>query len=322
MAPSTRPVNIPSVIGSLYRQTGAIDSLMRPLLAGMTLKIPTVTIADSLRGHLQVLDTIHRHLASSLASVRVAQFVQVLNRLSFSISSALSDSLFPLKELAERIGEAASVRDAFLHYNLWLAPSMSEELVGKIVGLYDAGARSGTVHSVVSRYYAKDDWSRLEAIVERCRHNSLFKSRMKLIEEALLAHRQGLYGLSVTGLLVQLEGIAADYVKKHKLLPRVGPQTKEIILTALSDTPISLFDIRTYAAVSALISYVEDSMFVFVDFDEEHVRLHGENRLMGHAVRHGRQVRFGSRMNSLRLFLFIDVMALLPDRAPKLAQPL
>ncbi len=136
---------------------------------------------------------------------------------------------------------------------------------------------------------------------------------MKVIEEALWAHRKGFYNLSVPGLLIHLEGIAADYVKKHKLLPQVKGETRKIIVTALSDTPYSLLDIRTYAGVNALIEYVEDSMFASVDFDKEHVRLHGENRLKGHAVRHGRQVAFGSRMNSLRLFLFIDVMTLLEN---------
>ena len=251
-------------------------------------------------------------MATQFADIS-AQFQTAMNRLSLSIYPALSTAFLPLKELAERIGEASNVRDAFCHYNLWLAPSMSEELVGKIVSLYEADAGSGTVHSMVCRYYAKEDWARLEKVLERCRNNSLFKSRMKLIDEAFRAHREGLYNLSVTGLLVHLEGIAVDYVKKHKLLPAVGGKTRKIILAALNNTPYSLLDVRTYAGVSALVAYVENSMFASVDFDKEHVRLHGENRLMGHAVRHGRQVAFGSRMNSLRLFLIIDVMTLLED---------
>ena len=321
--PKNKSVSISSsVIDSLYRQTRIFDSLMRPaigrILAGTTSNILAATIADSIRNQSQVFNTIDQLSRAISSSGRMAQFAQtgaqlqaIINPISLSINRALSAAFVPLKELAERIGETSSVRDAFRHYNLWLAPSMSEGLVGKIVSLYEADAGSGTVHSVVSRYYAKDNWRRLEEVLERCRNNSLFKSRMKLIEEALQAHREGLYNLSVTGLLVHLEGIAADYVKKHKLLPQVGGKTREIILTALNDTPYSLLDIRTYAGVSALTAYVEDSMFASVDFDKEHVRLHGENRLMGHAVRHGRQVAFGSRMNSLRLFLFIDVMTLL-----------
>ena len=84
-------------------------------------------------------------------------------------------------------------------------------------------------------------------------------------------------------------------------------------MTALEDTPYSLLDVKTYAGVGARIEYVENSMFLSVDFDKEHIRLQGEIKLQGHAIRHGRQVAFGSRMNSLRLFLFIDVMTLLKD---------
>ena len=303
------------------------------LLAGMRLNIPSATITDIILRQSQMFDTLARNstrvfdssarvqaIRSSAASALLAQVAQmsdqfqaITNRLYLSFNQELSAAFLPLKELAERIGEASSVSDAFRHYNLWLAPSMSEELVDKIVSFYEEDARSGTVHSVVSLYYAKDNWRRLEQVLERCRRNELFKSRMTVIEQALWAHRKGFYGLSVPALLVHLEGIAADYVKKRKLLPQIGGKTREIILTALDNTPYPLRDIRTYAGVRALIAFVEDSMFASVDFDKEHIRLLGENKLLGHAVRHGRQVAVGSRMNSLRLFLFIDVMALLKN---------
>ena len=315
----------PSILDSIYRQTRLVESIMNPaivrLFASMSLSFPSPKLLDDARRQAQLFGTINRHLASVLASsAPLAQFAQMsaqiqaaLNPLYLSISRLSSNALLPIKELAERAGEASRVRDAFCHYSLWLAPSMSDELVAKIVSLYESGASSGTVHSMVSRYYAKDNWQRLEAVLERCRNNSLFNRRLKVIEDALQVHRQGLYTLSVPGLLIQLEGISADYVKKHKLLPQVGGQTKDIIVTALEDTPYSLLDVRTQAGVGALLEYVENSMFVFVDFDKEHIRLQGEIKLQGHAVRHGRQVAFGSRMNSLRLFLFIDVLTLLND---------
>ena len=269
-------------------------------------------IAGSVAGVLESLTGIQAINQELSAAGGVAGVLESLTGIQ-AINQELSAAFLPLKELAERIGEASSVSDAFRHYNLWLAPSMSEELVDKIVSFYEEDARSGTVHSVVSRYYAKDNWRRLEQVLERCRRNELFKSRMTVIEQALWAHRKGFYGLSVPALLVHLEGIAADYVKKRKLLPQIGGKTRKIILTALDNTPYPLRDIRTYAGVRALIAFVEDSMFASVDFDKEHIRLLGENKLLGHAVRHGRQVAVGSRMNSLRLFLFIDVMALLKN---------
>ena len=314
-----------SLFDSIYRQTWMVDSIMNPalgrLLASTPLSFPNPKMVDAIGNQAQVFDKINRHLAGAMASsAPLAQFAQIsaqfqaaIKPLFLSINRVLSNALLPMRELAERFGEVSRVRDAFRHYSLWLAPSMSEELVAKIVSLYESGVGSGTVHSVVSRYYAKCNWQRLEEVLERCRNNSLFKRRIKVIEEALRAHREGLYNLTVPGLLIHLEGIAADYVKKHKLLPQVRGQTKEIIVTALEDTPYSLLDIKTYAGVDTLIEYVKDSMFASVDFDKEHVRLHGENKLYGHAVRHGRQVAFGSRMNSLRLFLFLDVMTLLED---------
>ena len=279
-----------------------------------------VTVAASILRRMREIDTIDQRrvrvfdssaVVQAIRTIESAPWVTQLAEIGFqfkSIINQLSTALFPLRELAERFGEASSVRDAFCHYNLWLAPSMSEELLGKVVRLYEAGAGAGTVHSMVSRYYAKENWSRLEEVVERCRSNSLFKSRMNLIEQAFLGHRNGFYDLCVTTLLVHLEGIAADYVKKHKLLPEARGKTKKIILAALKDTPFSILNVRTYAGVGALIEYIELSMFADVDFDKEHDRLHGENRLIGHAVRHGRQVAFGSRMNSLLLFLILDVM--------------
>ena len=318
-----------SSIDSIYRQTRMVDSVVNPalgrLLASTLPKFPNAKMIEALGNQARVFDKINRHLAGAtaltaplarLAQINAqigAQFQVAIEPLFLSINRMLSDSFLPLKVLAGRIGEVSRVRDAFRHYSLWLAPSMSEELVAKIVSLYESGAGSGTVHSVVSRYYAKCNWQRLEEVLERCRKNSLFERRIKVIEEALQAHREGLYNLTVPGLLIHLEGIAADYVKKHKLLPQIGGQTKEIIVTALEDTPYSLLDVRTYAGVGALIEYVESSMFAVVDFDKEHIRLHGENKLYGHAVRHGRQIAFGSRMNSLRLFLFLDVMTLLED---------
>ena len=324
--------NSSSVLNSIARQIRMIDPVVTPTtrqLTRMSLNFPSAAIADSIFGRMRVLNTVGLGLIRTLNSSAVVQAIQNINSSPWVaqvtemsaqfqttinlICRELSSSFRPLRELAERIGEASSVRDAFLHYNLWLAPSMSEELVGKIVRSYEAGTGSGTVHSMVSRYYAKDNWCRLEEVLERCRNNSLFASRMKPIEEALQGHREGLYNLTVPGLLIHLEGIAADYVKKHKLLQKVDGKTRQIILAALNDAPYSLWDARTYAGVSALIGYIEESMFASVDFDKEHGRLHGENRLLGHAVRHGRQVAFGSRMNSLRMFLIIDVMAMLEN---------
>jgi len=94
-------------------------------------------------------------------------------------------------------------------------------------------------------------------------------------------------------------------------MPKVGQQTTKIIVTALKDTPCSLLDMVTYAGVTALLHYIENDMYLFVDIDDEYRRLLREKGMVAHAIRHCRQASCYSRMNSLRLFLMIDVLSLL-----------
>lgn len=243
------------------------------------------------------------------------QLIESMQAQIRAVTSQIDQSVWrylePLREIAERVGRSEAVRDAFVAYGLWLAPLMSEELVQRIVTLHSRGANSGVVHSLVSRYYAKDNWALLDSVVEGCRGSRYVAQRCEAMSQALKAHRQGLYAVSVPALLVHIEGIAADYVKANKLLPKIGPKTKEIVVAALEGTPCSLFDVREYASVTALLAYIQGSMYMFVDFDKQHRALHHEKRLVAHAIRHGRQISYGSRMNSLRLFLMIDVLSLL-----------
>jgi hypothetical protein len=241
----------------------------------------------------------------------MAQFQAQFDRVTELVNQSSWAALEPLRQLAERVGQTQAVRDAFVAYGLWLAPSMPQELVQNIVNLHHQGAGSGTVNSVVSRYYAKKNWQLLDRVLDACRYHPNLQRRAEPIRQALQAHRQGLYAVAVPALLLQLEGIAADYVKENKLIPNIGKQTKRIVVAALRNTPCSLVDVRTYAGVSALLFYVERSMYMFVDFNKDHQRLLREKRLIAHAIRHGRQISYGSRMNSLRLFLMIDVLSLL-----------
>ncbi|MFQ6028870.1 MAG: hypothetical protein ACE5Q6_15410 [Dehalococcoidia bacterium] len=241
----------------------------------------------------------------------IAQFQSQIARIAEVINQSLWRSFEPLRELAERVGQSQAVCDAFLDYGLWLAPSMPEELVQRVVTLHVQGASSGTVHSVVSRYYAKDDWKLLDRVLDACHDSPLLAPRSDSIRQALQAHREGLYAVVVPALLVQVEGIAADCVKANHLLPKIGSKTTEIIVAALEETPCSLLDVRTYAGVTALLAYIQNSMYISVDFDKDHRRLQREKRLVAHAIRHGRQISYGSRANSLRLFLMIDVLSLL-----------
>lgn len=324
------------VVASILKHSAPFNwqhQVLNPILAQFleSVKFQQKIIAESIIAQSQVPVTLNRVIARQLASSAIdivsqmfsstawvnqfaqinVQFSEHISQITPRIADAALPWLSPVIELVGRVGEASSIRDAFLHYNLWIAPSMSEELIGKVLDSYRRGLNSGTVHNMLVQHYARNDWKTLDEVIERCKRNPLFKGRLQLIDEALGTHRSGWYSSSVSLLLMQLEGIAADYVNKHNLMPQLGGKTKEIILAAVRNTPCSLSDVREYAGINALIGYLQKSMYISMDFDKEYVRLQKEGRLLAHPIRHGRQVKFGTRMNSLRLFLILDVLSLL-----------
>lgn len=255
----------------------------------------------------ELAEQITRALAPSAEAI--AEFQRQFRLIAEEVNAWLWPDLEPLRQAAARVARVHVVRDAFVQYGLWLTPSMSEEFIQKIVALHGKGASSATANSVVSRYFAKDNWRLLDSVVNRYRNSPALSRRAVVIAQALEAHRQGLYAVTVPALLMQVEGIAADYVKTKNLLPKMGGSTKQIIVAALENCSVD--DVRTQAGVAALLEYIENSMYVFVDFDEEHQRLLRQKRLNAHAIRHGRQMQYGLRMNSLRLFLMVDTLSLL-----------
>lgn len=217
----------------------------------------------------------------------------------------------PLRELARRVGRVEQVTKAFRSYNLWLAPSMPPDLVQKVVEFHRRKVNAGAVHSMVSRYYARREWRLLGTALQQWEKNAYFSGRMTAMRQAFDAHQRGHYAVSVPTLLLHVEGIAAGYVQSKKLMPKLGGKTKEVIVSALQGTPCSLLDVTTYCAVHGLLECVENDIYVYVDFDKAYRKLQREKKLIGHAIRHGRQPTYDSRMNSLQLFLLVDVLSLL-----------
>ena len=70
-------------------------------------------------------------------------------------------------------------------------------------------------------------------------------------------------------------------------------------------------DVERYAALDGVLTFVERHLYVVTDFDAEYDKLVRETSLRAHAIRHGHQERYHTRMNSLRLFLLLDVLSLL-----------
>ena len=112
-------------------------------------------------------------------------------------------------------------------------------------------------------------------------------------------------------MMMIIEGTAADFIRTSGHEMKIGGRTRKIVCQALENAPISFADLTDSAAINSLLLYFENHLYRQIDFQKEYTRLRREKSLNGHAIRHGRQLRYDTRMNSLKLILAIDVLSLL-----------
>lgn len=284
----------------------------REVLAG--LQIPQLNVdAALLRSVVAPASSIIAEALEPLRSqVLVAsQLQRQMSGWMQSLHAAYEELFDPLRALVERIGERDEIKQAFESASLWLAPSMSRRLVSRVLELHQGEASPGVIASVVSRFYARGDWAPLTRAVDRWEKNPLFERRMPIFRDALEAHRNGRFTLTVPTLVAQVEGICGQYVKRRGLLPKLTGKTKKVVQAALRNAPCGLADVQRYAALDGVLTYIERHFYIVTDFDAEYRKLLRGTSLRAHAIRHGHQGRYHTRMNSLRLFLLLDVLSLL-----------
>lgn len=284
----------------------------REVLAGLRIPQPSVDAA-LLRSVVAPTSSI---IAEALEPLRwqfpvMGQLQQQMSGWMQSFHAAYGHLFGPLNALIERIGEKDKITKAFESARLWVAPSMSGALVTRVLKLHQDGAKPGVIASVVSRFYAHADWTPLARAVDRWEKNPLFERRAPIFRDALEAHRSGWFTLTVPTLVAQVEGICGQYVKERGLLPKLTGNTKGVVQAALRDAPCGLADVQRYAALDGVLTYIERHFYIWIDFDAKYGELLHDTSLKAHAIRHGHQTRYDTRMNSLRLFLLLDVLSLL-----------
>jgi len=228
----------------------------------------------------------------------------------------------PLLRIIESERQRKRVTVAFQECNLWLAPSMIE-LCEQITQLHYEGKKQ-VIPSIISRHYKKNDWAVLKKAVNNWKNNRFFRPRMGIVLDALDAHIDGKYTLSVPALLPHIEGIALDIIKKYDI-PKLD---KPLIFTkdTYDSNGVVTSPSRVFAQVAATFSFEEfiaiESFLYYLErtlyFSPHGIRkglktLKKESQLNRHAILHGVQIKYATPMNSLRCFLALDVLSLIND---------
>jgi len=256
-----------------------------------------------------------------LDAVSKTQIEQIANPLSEATKAAtaslaaldMSKQLLPLDDIFKRFKELyendQETAEAFSTSSWTIAPSMPKVLKNKVLRFYNEG-KSRYVSNVIMGYYFKSEYANLKEAIEVWREHPLFKRRMQIVDDALEAHINGKYTLSIPALLPLVEGILNDYVKQHNLSVRCG-KIKEVYEAVLGDP--DNYSIVTWSVVETLLQQLRNNTYVYTNFEVELKKSDRQRVFSRHTVLHGIKTNYYSPSNSLRVFLLLDAISALHD---------
>lgn len=170
---------------------------------------------------------------------------------------------------------------------------------------------SESVKEAFIEYFEENQWGVLQEIVASWEENPYFVRRMSILHDALEAHIQGKYTLSIPALLSQVEGVASGIVEKP------AGDTTRIMKTAIENIDYGNF-VRA-ACKDILVAFVTSpvgyggvkSEYMTLEKYPEWLKAKGHlesQTLNRHAILHGMQIDYASKENSLRALLLLDVL--------------
>ncbi len=206
----------------------------------------------------------------------------------------------------------------FIECGLFLAPSMTPGIVSIAVEKYEQGKRKA-IPAIVEGFYRRNKYEILKHTVAGWNRLEYFSPRMQIFNDALDAHIAGKWTLSIPALLPHIEGIAGEILRDSGL-----PITKDVIIVrnGSKTVPSSVFrssptleasSIR-YVLIASLLDYLERILYVSVSFEDPKIRI--LSKLNRHAILHGYNLSYATRLNSLRCFLALDSLSVLKWNLP------
>lgn len=173
----------------------------------------------------------------------------------------------------------------------WLSPGFPIRLFSLVIEMKENG-QSRQINRLICDYYTQ---RRLSRLLTNWMAEPLFKRRGRLLREALRAHKQKKWVLSIPVLLAQIEGVLRDYAEQRKM-----PRKKSVIKLA------KLLKAKTPDASLVGDTWIVQLEAIFTGRYET-----TENKVPGlrrNAILHGREVHYGSELRSLQLFLQLDTI--------------
>lgn len=214
---------------------------------------------------------------------------------------------------ARIIQEKMLKNEVMLQSGWWFTPSLLKNLpasqISEPLRAYSEGDK-GAITRLFMTVYHRNEFQYLDYTVGGWSKNKLFAPWMKIIKDALEAHREKKYSLSVPALLLSSEGIATDYCKRKgifaaKMRSNGGKKIKAAIDRKQKiDPSLKIF------ALDLLFEAIDNRLYQHTNKLRK-PRASYRHFLNRHAVLHGLTHTYDSPKNSLQCFMLLDVLSLL-----------
>ncbi len=249
--------------------------------------------AKQIQEYVRGLDTLIKRLSVDFSAYRLA------------LESISASGIFAeLLRLVQFNNDAA---EAFKAAGWPIAPSMPRELRERVVELYQQG-NTRYVSRVIMGYYQREGHKNLIAMVNSWREHPLFMHRMHIIDDALAAHCDGKYTLSVPALLPQIEGVLNDYVRMNNLPARFG-RIQQVYRVAISD--LESYNLSSWAIANTLLFQLQTNTYAYTDFESELNKSVNSRQTTRHTVLHGVTINYHRPIHSFKAFILLDALSAL-----------
>jgi len=199
--------------------------------------------------------------------------------------------------------------EAFNAANWPIAPSMSREFVNHVVFLYQQ-KKTRYISNAVLGYYHRNNHEILIAMVEKWKNHPLFLPRMHIINDALKAHCEGRYTLSVPALLPHIEGILNEYVIANNLSAKLG-KVNEVCKAVIGE--FNGETLSNQAIADTLLYQLQTNTYSFTNFETEFRKSANNRHTTRHTVLHGITTNYNKPIHSLRVFVLLDALSSLQE---------
>lgn len=159
-----------------------------------------------------------------------------------------------------------------------------------IIDNKDSGDIYRLIDSIIIRNY---DDEYIDKIFDNWKNYAFIKKRIKLFEDAIYAYKIEKYSLSIPVLLAQLEGTVAEF---FNLKGKSDMRLYKKYVTDILEIDKITYDKKITKAY--FMNYILDNFF------------YGDKipKFSRHAILHGADVNFGTKVNSINLILTLDII--------------